>query len=84
MDNLDSHLDSVNAQVSDIAGKAIRLDVRENIITDLELSYTDRKSQLEDADIAEAIIELESKELAYNAALSASAKIMQLSLVDFL
>lgn len=84
MDNLESHFDSVSAQISEIGGKVIRLDIRENIIADLELVYTEKKSQLEEVDIAEAIIELEAKELAYNAALSASAKIMQLSLVDFL
>jgi flagellar hook-associated protein 3 FlgL len=84
MDNLESHLDSVNASISEIGGKVIRLDIRENIMADLKLIYTERKSLLEEVDIAEAIIGLEAKELAYNAALSASAKIMQLSLVDFL
>ncbi len=84
MSNLDTHMESINGTISDIAGKSIRLDVKSEIISDLELSYTDRISSLEDADLAEAVIDLKAKELAYNAALSSSAKIMQMSLVNFL
>jgi len=84
LDKMDTHLSSIRSLISNTGGKIIRLDVKEKIIQDLNLSYTDRISQLEDADIAEAIIELESKELAYKAALSSSAQIMQLSLVDYL
>ncbi|MBW2610117.1 MAG: flagellar hook-associated protein FlgL [Deltaproteobacteria bacterium] len=84
MDKLDTHLGAVRTVVSDIGGKTIRLDVKKEIIQDLELAYTERKSQIEDADIAEAIINLSSKELAYKASLASSAKIMALSLVDYL
>lgn len=84
MSNLDSHLKSVNGNISDIAGKSIRLDVKREIVADLELTDTERMSNIEDADLAEAVITLKSKELAYNAALSSSSKIMQMSLVNFL
>jgi flagellar hook-associated protein 3 FlgL len=84
MSNLDSHLKSVNGNIADIAGKSIRLDVKREIVADLELTNTERMSDLEDADLAEAVIALKSKELAYNAALSSSAKIMEMSLVNFL
>ena len=83
MTNLDDHLKTVNAHVSDIGGKSIRLDVKSKIVSDLELTNTERISDLEDADLAEAIVALKSKELAYNAALSSSAKLMELSLVNF-
>jgi flagellar hook-associated protein 3 FlgL len=81
---LDNHMKSVNGSISDIAGKTIRLDVKKEVITDLKLTDTERMSELEDADLAAAVINLKSKELAYNAALSSSSKLMQLSLVDFL
>ena len=84
MDKLDSRMSHINAQVSEIAGKQTRLEIKENVLADLELSYTDRKSQIEDADIAEAIIQLKSKELAYNAALNSAANVMSKSLVDYL
>ncbi len=84
MQNLDNHLERSRNLVSDTAGKVIRLDVKEKIIQDLNLSYTERMSKLEDADIAAAIVELEAKELAYQAALNSSAKVMNISLLDYL
>lgn len=84
MDKLDSHLQTVRATISDIGGKTIRFDVKERIIEDLESTYAERKSLIEEADIAEAIMNLNSKELAYNAALVSSSKVMKLSLVDYL
>ena len=84
MDNLDSHLNTVRAVISDIGGKTVRLNVKIDIIQDLKLAYTDRKSQIEDADIAEAIMNLNAKEFAYKASLSSSSKIMALSLVDYI
>jgi flagellar hook-associated protein 3 FlgL len=57
--------------------------VKENIYQDLELESTAKLSNIEDADIAKAIVELKTKELAYQAALASSAKVMQLSLVNY-
>jgi flagellar hook-associated protein 3 FlgL len=79
---LDDHMKTVSGHVSDIAGKVVRLDVKEQIIADLELTYTERISEIEDADIAEAIINLKSKELAYNASLNSASKMMGMSLVN--
>lgn len=84
LDKLDTHLDKVRAVISDMGGKTIRMEVKENIVQELEVAYKERKSSIEDADITEAIMILKSKELAYNAALASSSKIMQLSLVNFL
>ena len=84
MGYLDEHMTKINAEISEIGGKTIRMEVKDNIIADLKLTYTDRKSQLEDADVSEAVIELNSKQLAYNAALTSASKVMELSLVDFM
>lgn len=83
IDDLDEALQTVRTMISDTGAKTIRMEAKENIIADLELTYTDRKSQLEDADIAQAVIDLKAKELAYQAALASSAKVMALSLVDY-
>jgi len=84
MGNLDEHMLKINAEISEIGGKTIRMEVKENIIADVKLTYTDRKSQIEDADLAEATIELNAMQLAYNAALTSASKVMDLSLVDFM
>lgn len=81
---LDSHMDKLSSKIADIGGKTIRLNIKDNIIQDLKLTYTDRKSQIEDADYAEAVLELNAKELAYEAALASASKAMTLSLVDYI
>ena len=84
MSNLDTHFDHISTKISEIGSKMVRMEIKENILQDLKITNTDRLSKIEDADITEAIIELKSKELAYQAALASSAKVMQLSLVDYL
>ncbi len=81
---IDNHQETVRNTISNSGAKIVRLETKENIIQDLKLIYTERKSQLEDADLAEAIIDLKTKETAYQAALSSSSKVMALSLVDYL
>ena len=84
MSNLDDHFDHVSTKISDIGAKLIRMEFRENVFQNLNVSQTDRLAKIEDADIAEAIIALKEKEVAYQAALASSAKVMALSLVDYL
>lgn len=81
---LDDHLETLRAAVSDTGAKVLRLDTKEAIIQDLRLGYTERKSEIEDCDIAEAVMNLKSKELAYQASLASSSRVMQLTLVDYL
>ena len=81
---LDFHFDHFSTTISDSGAKELRLDIREKLISDLNVSYMDRKSKLEDADIIEAVMVLRAKEVAYQAALASSARLMQLSLVDYL
>lgn len=84
MSKLDDHFNHISTKISDIGSKMIRMEIKENILQDLNITNTDRLSRIEDADITEAIIDLKSKELAYQVALASSAKVMALSLVDYL
>ncbi len=84
MDRLDSNFRTMTNKISEIGAKDIRIDIRNNVIDDLDLRYTANRTEIEDIDIVEAITDLKAKEVAYQAALSASAKLMQTSLVDFL
>jgi flagellin-like hook-associated protein FlgL len=49
-----------------------------------ELNYTQMRSDAEDADMAEAIINLTEAQSVYNAALAGGAEIIKISLMDFL
>ena len=82
--NLNTDFETINTAIADIGAKGVRVETKEKIIQDLNLSYTESRSELEDADIIEAISHLKSTELAYQAALASTSKLMTMSLVDFL
>ena len=84
MDRLDQHAEHVSTHVSDVGSKMNRMEVKKNILEGLTISNTKRLSQIVDADIVEAAMNLKSVEMAYQAALASSAKVMELSLVDFI
>jgi flagellar hook-associated protein 3 FlgL len=64
-----------------------RINHLESIGEDLDatlVDYTAQRSKLADADIAEAIIEFNVADSIYQTALASTARILQLSLVDFI
>ena len=84
MTNLDNDFDRITTKISDIGSKMLRMETKEKIFQDYTIDSTERLSEIEDADMAAAIIELQSRQLVYQAALASSAMVMKLSLVDFL
>ncbi len=84
MSDLDSRFDHVASKISDIGSKMLRMEMKENIFQDLDLANTERLSTIEDADITEAILDLQAKELAYQAALSSASKVLQMSLLNYM
>jgi len=84
IDSLDIDFDTINSKIAENGAKEVRLDTKEKIITDLDLRYTENRAELEEVDITEAITKMQATQLAYQAALSSTAKVMQMSLVDFL
>ena len=84
MSNLDSDFDHISSRISDVGSKMVRMEIKEKIYQDLNITNLERLSNIEDADIAEAIMDLKSRELAYQAVLASSARVMTLSLVNYL
>jgi len=85
MGYLDGHFEDISAKISDIGSKMNRMEIKDKIYQDLNFSNTERLSKIEDADIAEAIMNLSAAELTYQAALASSSKVMTLlTLVDYL
>lgn len=56
----------------------------ENILSGLDLNQKERLSNIEDADIAELMTDLNKQEIVYQAVLTSSSKIMQMSLLDYI
>jgi flagellar hook-associated protein 3 FlgL len=84
MDKLDTHFDDISSKISDVGSKINRMEIKDKIYQDLDLTNTERLSKIEDADIAEAIMNVKAAELTYQAALASSSKVMTLTLVDYL
>ena len=73
----------VNAR-AELGARMNRLELVENRLSEQEVIATQTMSQNEDIDYAKAITELITQESLHRAALSAGARIIQPSLVDFL
>lgn len=84
MTRLEYHFDHMRSTISDVGIKYNRLEIREKVSIDMNFSLTERRTMLEEADIIDAVMELKSKEIAYEAALSSSARVLQVSLADYL
>lgn len=84
LDNIDSRMDKMLAIRSEIGAKTNRVDLMMGRLDDLGINLTDLQSKVEDADYAELAMQSKIQENIYNASLSAGAKIISPSLVDFL
>ncbi|ACX68077.1 flagellar hook-associated protein FlgL [Paenibacillus sp. FSL H8-0457] len=84
LDNLSSRLSKINEARSEIGAKTNRVDLIFNRLGDLEINLTAMQAKVEDADYAETIMKLKQDESVYQASLATSAKIMQISLLDYL
>lgn len=89
--NVNPRLEDIDARMelmlSTRAAVGTRYGALENAARANEKTVTDLKGQIsavEDIDLAEVIVELQSQEVAYQAALGATARVLQPSLLDFL
>ena len=76
--------DRVNVAVADIGTRHNRLELTENRLSTQQTEFTDLLSQNEDADIVETVVNYNAMNTIYNASLSAAAKVVKNTLLDFL
>lgn len=81
---LDSRMDKVLQAWAEIGARYNRMELMNNRLQDDKLNVTTLLSKTEDADLAEVIINLKTEENIYRSSLSAGARIIQPSLIDFL
>ncbi|OGR41817.1 MAG: hypothetical protein A3J80_09735, partial [Desulfobacula sp. RIFOXYB2_FULL_45_6] len=81
---LEAHFSSMTSRIVDTGIVYNRLEIREKITIENGLSLAERRSTIEDADMIEAIMNLQSLQTAYEAALNSTSKIINLSLADYL
>ena len=81
---IDDAIQQLNNNISDFGARANRITIQNQIYDNLELTTSSSLSEAQDTDVLEAVMNLTSKQTAYQAALSAASRTLQLSLVDYL
>lgn len=84
LDKLDSQMDNILKERSELGARMNRIELAMSRIDGIEVSTTRLLSEEEDVDISQVIVNLKAQENVQRAALSAGARIIQPSLVDFL
>ena len=82
--SVQNYLDSTSVAVTDNGARSSRLDLVSNRLMEQKTTFQTLQSENEDVDISEVAIQLTSTELTYEAALMATGKIMQTSLMNYI
>jgi len=81
---LDTAHNLVKTTLSDVGARYNRLEQMKQSAQDRLLTVTSQLSDIEDVDLPKTIMEMQLQQTSYQAALAASAKVIQPSLIDFL
>jgi flagellar hook-associated protein 3 FlgL len=82
--DIDANLNNAIAVRSQVGEQLQRLESTETALADAKMSTTELLSQTEDADLAEALIALSTRQNVYQAAISTASRLLSISLSDFL
>lgn len=81
---IDIQMDRLLGARADIGAKTNRIELAEDRLKDIDVNLQTLKSKTEDADMTQVITNLKMDENVYQASLSAGAKLIRPSLLDFL
>lgn len=84
LEDIDARMDAMLAELASVGARHNQIETAQG--SNLK-TVTDLKGQIaaiEDIDLAEVLVEIQSHEVAYKAALGAAARVLQPSLMDFL
>jgi flagellar hook-associated protein 3 FlgL len=84
MDALDARLQTVATVHTEVGATYARLEDAAQSLEDRKLDLTKALSDVENVDLPKAMIDLNLQEVAYQAALASTARVVQPSLLDFL
>lgn len=82
--DLDTSRDLILTELGGLGARANRIDGIHDRATVQKMNLQTRLSEVESVDLTETIMELQMQEVAYQAALGATARVIQPSLLDFL
>ncbi|MBQ8247806.1 MAG: flagellar hook-associated protein FlgL [Lachnospiraceae bacterium] len=81
---MQGYLDTVNMAYTTVGNRSLRLTLVENRLGNQQTAFETLTSENEDADIADLAVQLSSAELTYDAALAATGKLLQTSLMNYI
>ncbi|MEI5675485.1 MULTISPECIES: flagellar hook-associated protein FlgL [Nocardioides] len=81
---LSGRLETISNVQADVGTRYLRVEGAVDAGADALLTLTSQLSEIENADLPSTIVDLQLQEVAYQAALAATSRVMQPSLVDFL
>lgn len=81
---MQGHLDQANSALTAVGNRSSRVELVSNRLAKQKVNFQELSSENEDVDLSEAAIELGSVELAYQAALMATGKISQTTLLNYI
>lgn len=81
---MQNFLNEANVAATSCGARGSRLDLVSSRLSSQKSTFEVLKSENEDVDLSEAVVQLTSAEQTYEAALKATGKIMQVNLMDFI
>ena len=79
-----SYLDQANVSITTVGTRSSKLALIQSRMQSQKTTFETLKSENEDIDVTEVIINLTSAQFTYEAALMATSKLMQTSLLNFI
>lgn len=81
---MQGYLDQTDLAITGSGTRSARLDLAKNRLMEQKTTYETLQSENEDSDITEVTVQLKSVQLSYEAALLATSKIIQTTLLNYL
>ncbi len=79
-----NHLESANSALTAVGNRSLRLELVENRLNAQKMSFEQLTSENEDADLEDLAVRLKSANLTYDAALAATGKMLNTSLLNYI
>lgn len=84
LDDLNDAHAHITTYLAGVGARQNRLDLTDNILAGLQLNASERKSKIEDVDVAELMTQMHMQQITYEAVLKSSTTIMRMSLVNLI
>ena len=81
---MQGYQEQISNAKADVGNRIQRLDLTKSRLTEQKTNFTSLKSENEDIDLEEVVVNYTAAQLVYNAALSAASKVVQQTLLDFI